>query len=117
MSTPGVIPLNLGTTGAGTGLISHDKLNLFWRIRQVSVDVGGGVVSVEVNVNGQPCTSNCTSSTPVTAQGLPWIDIGGHDVMNVVVTDGPPNAMGVVTYFYDEIQGNPQDQITSGGTS
>lgn len=104
---PGVQSATLDTSGAGTCTIAHNLANLFWRIHQISVSIGGAVVTTQVSFNGLPLTSTTTGATPLTASRPPPIDIGGHDTLTVTITQGPPSAVAVVTYYYDEIQGVP----------
>lgn len=103
MATPAVVPAQTDGTGAGVAIISHNLQNIIWRISQISVGAGGAVVTTNVDVNGQPCTSSVTGVTPLAAHGVPPIDIGGHDLLHVNVYGGPANASISVSYFYDEL--------------
>lgn len=109
MSHPGTVPVRLDATGSGSADIAHNLNSLYWRIHQVSVGAGSSArtITVQVLINGFPCTSQCTGAPPLTASGPPPIDIGGHDKLTVVVTNGPANDSLPVSYFYEEIQGAP----------
>jgi hypothetical protein len=107
MSHPGVAPGVTDFDGYAKINVSHNQVDKFWRINRLSVDAAGGVVTVTAMVNDQPCTSSKTGPTPLAATGEPVIDIGGHDTLNIVVTKGPPQTNVRVTYYYEEIAGQP----------
>lgn len=92
----------LDSTGAGTAIFSHNLANIRWIIPQLSVDCGG-VCSVQVKMNGLPCTSLVTNTSPVTADGDPPVSIGGHDSLTVFITAGPPGGTAVCTAWVQEV--------------
>jgi hypothetical protein len=99
-----------GTTdanGAAQVDIQHNLLNLFWRIHQVAVNVEDGIIAVQLLVNGISHTSKVVIRTPAVATQPPSIDIAGHDVLSVVITEAPVDALVTVAYYYDEMPGRP----------
>ena len=107
MSHPGQTPITTDSSGAGTASITPNKAGFYWHFTQLSVDFDGSVISVALEVDGLALSSLTTGATPLTASGDPPIDIGGHETLSVIVSQGPPSSSGVITYFYDEIAGTP----------
>lgn len=108
LSHPGAAQIQLDSSGNGSVDIGPNIQSLFWRIHQMSISSASGkAFGVLVSVNGLPCTSKSTGSSPWTASGEPPIDIGGHDKVTVRITSGPANDTMTVAYYYEEIQGSP----------
>lgn len=103
-SHPGLAPAVLNATGAGQCTISHNKTGLIWRIHQMAIAcIPAGSMSLMTEFNGNPLMTPVTVLSGTAAQGLPPIDIGDHDVITVDISDGPPRANVVLSYYYEEL--------------
>jgi len=92
--------------------LAPEKLNMTWRLYQVTVTTGSptdvpSVATVYLAINGIAITDKVTSVTPVTAAGDPYIDIGPHQTLTAVVSDISRGIQPQVTvsYVYDELAG------------
>ncbi len=100
---PGNKQVTLNTAGSGSIEISHSKAGLLWRIYQLSVSSNGAALTVYLTVNGFPHTTKVTGASPITASGGTPCDIGEHDTLNVVISDGGAGNTVVASWYYDEM--------------
>jgi len=103
-SHPGATSTTLDSAGTGVLEISHSKSGFVWRIHQFAIlSVPPGAMDLVSLFNDRPMMSDITVVSGAAADGEPSMDIGDHDVIKMLVTNGPPDANVVLAYYYEEV--------------
>jgi len=84
--------------------IYHGKSGITWRIYQMAISsTPAGPMDLTTLMNGLPLMTPVTVLPGAAASGNPPIDVGDHDTLTVNVTNGPPSANVILTFYYDEL--------------
>lgn len=116
MAQPGLasgtasFPAPGGSLGTVSIPLAPEKLNIVWRLYQVTIAVGvatdqATAFNAYLALNGVPVSSRCTALSPMTADGDPYIDIGPHQTLTAEVSGISPAVTNtvLVSYLYDEL--------------